>query len=95
MQASFNGTSTASIASHGPTGAVTQFGSYISNDNYTYMGMETIQNEHSSFPLLSVTGGVASVVPSAMSSSQQNLNTYSIHSCALRPRIRPAWSQGV
>ena len=91
MQASFNGTSEASITTYGANRSVTQFGSFISNDNYTYMGMETIQNEHSSFPLLSVTGGVASVVPSAMSTSQQqNLNTYSIHSCAPRPRARPA-----
>ena len=90
MQASFNGTSEASITTYGANRSVTQFGSFISNDNYTYMGMETIQNEHSSFPLLSVMGGVASVVPSAMNSSQQNLNTYSIHSCAPHPRARPA-----
>ena len=83
MQASFNGTSSASTTSYGATGAVTQFGSFISNDIYAYMGMETIQNEHSTFPLLTVSGaGVASVVPAAMSSSQQNLNIFSIHSCA-------------
>ena len=77
-QASFNGTSSASTAAYGVNGAALKYG--ISNDYYAYMGMETVQNEHSSFPLIQLEGDVASLNGSATSSSLQNLDEFSIHS---------------
>lgn len=72
--------SEASTTQYGATGANTYYGGFLTNDYYAYMGNETIQNEHSSFPLISVSSTVASVNATAMTSSNQNLNMFSIHS---------------
>lgn len=99
-QASFNGTSSASTPFSAASGYFAGSPGFFPDDYYAYLGELTVANEHTGFPPWAAQGGAGAVrnASSLIRPGLQNLNAFSIHSCAPAPcalRSRGCWSADI